>query len=129
MTRHGHLRRIILGAGALAACCAAARAQDPNAAALEVFQSLYGEQVRAVQATGKSDDDVELAGKLLSAARQAEANAALRALLCEKVHELAHKLADLHQPLASVDGADLSDFGGHTVEVCVDLVIVMWIEI
>ena len=90
MTRHGHLRRIILGAGALAACCAAARAQDPNAAALEVFQSLYGEQVRAVQATGKSDDDVELAGKLLSAARQAEANAALRALLCEKAHDLAH---------------------------------------
>ena len=55
----------------------------------EVFESLYGADVRRVKATRDPKDDMELAGRLLDAARQAESQGEFMALLCEKACGLA----------------------------------------
>ncbi|HUU92063.1 MAG TPA: hypothetical protein VM238_12750, partial [Phycisphaerae bacterium] len=53
------------------------------------FQSLYGEELKRVAATRDVGDDLALAAKLLGAARAAESQPALLAVLCEKSFDLA----------------------------------------
>jgi hypothetical protein len=57
--------------------------------AAEVFQSLYGDELKRVAATRDVADDLALAAKLLEAARAAESQPALLAVLCEKCFDLA----------------------------------------
>ncbi len=71
-------------------------AAEANGAA-EVFESLYGSDVKRVKATRDAKDDVELAGRLLEAARKTTGQPAFLAVLCEKAFDLAS---------ASPDGAD-----------------------
>ncbi len=65
--------------------------------AVEVFESLYGKQVRQVMASADRKDDVALAGKLLEAARAAEASPGLLGVLCEKAHMLGLRHPDGHK--------------------------------
>ena len=64
------------------------KAPDDAAKAAEVFQSLYGEDLKRVAATRDAADDVALAAKLLEAAQAAGTQPALLALLCEKAADL-----------------------------------------
>jgi hypothetical protein len=64
------------------------KAPDDDAKAAEVFQSLYGEDLKRVAATRDTADDVALAARLLEAAKAAETQPALLALLCEKAADL-----------------------------------------
>jgi hypothetical protein len=64
------------------------KAPDDAAKAAEVFQSLYGEDLKRVAATRDAADDVALAARLLEAAQAAETQPALLALLCEKAADL-----------------------------------------
>jgi len=65
----------------------AATAEAEKAA--QVFQSLYGDELNRVAATRDVGDDLALAAKLLGAARAAESQPALLAVLCEKSFDLA----------------------------------------
>jgi hypothetical protein len=64
------------------------KAPDDAAKAAEVFQSLYGEDLKRIAATRDAADDVALAARLLEAAKAAETQPALLALLCEKAADL-----------------------------------------
>ena len=78
----------ILGiAAVVVACGAAARADEAETA----FQSLYGADYAGVLATPQKTDDVELAGKLVEAARATKGQTKLVELLCRKAYELAHE--------------------------------------
>jgi hypothetical protein len=57
--------------------------------AAQVFQSLYGEELKRAAATRDDADDLALASKLLVAARAADAQPALLTILCEKAFDLA----------------------------------------
>ncbi len=57
----------------------------------DTFNSLYGEDVRRVRATAGFADDLELARKLLHAARHAAKQPELMALMCRTAHDLAGK--------------------------------------
>ncbi len=57
--------------------------------AAEVFESLYGAKVKAVKATRDAGDDVELAARLLAAAKEATKQPGFLAVLCEKAADLA----------------------------------------
>ncbi|MDP6380902.1 MAG: hypothetical protein QF662_06120, partial [Phycisphaerae bacterium] len=54
----------------------------------EVFESLYGRELREASATRDKKDDLALAGKLLDGADAASAQPALVTLLCEKAYAL-----------------------------------------
>ncbi len=73
---------------ALLPCLAMAPGAAPAGEADQVFQSLYGEEMRRVLSTRDADDDVALARKLLDAAKQAQDQPPLLAVLCEKTHFL-----------------------------------------
>ncbi|MEX2213805.1 MAG: hypothetical protein WD768_06745 [Phycisphaeraceae bacterium] len=61
---------------------------EEEAEARRVFESLYGQRVKAAQATREPADDVALAGQLLEAARQAIDAPRLAAILCEHAYNL-----------------------------------------
>jgi len=65
--------------------------------AAEVFESLYGKQVRQVTASADRNDDAALAGKLLEAARAAEATPGLLDVLCENAYTLGLRHPDGHK--------------------------------
>jgi len=65
-----------------------ARADDAEKAA-ETFQSLFGADVKRVRETNDARDDVDLAKRLLEAARKASDQPSFLALLCERAYELA----------------------------------------
>jgi len=67
---------------------ASLRAAEADKAA-EVFESLYGAKVKAVKATRGAGDDIELAARLLAAAKEATKQPGFLAVLCEKVADLA----------------------------------------
>jgi hypothetical protein len=66
----------------------AAACADEAEDAAQAFESLFGNDIRNARATPDARDDVELAGRILNAARKAQAQAAFVALLCEKAYEL-----------------------------------------
>ena len=66
-----------------------AAAKEEAEKAAQAFQSLYGEELKRVAATRDVSDDLALAAKLLEAARAADAQPALLAVLCEKCFDLA----------------------------------------
>ena len=72
----------------LMALAAAGRAGEPDQAA-QAFESLYGSDVKRVRATRGPADDIELAARLLAAAKEATGQPAFLAVLCEKAAELA----------------------------------------
>jgi len=83
---------------AIAAAAPTAPATAPAAEAAEdaryaetVFQSVYGAECRQVAATATTTDDVELAGRILKGAANADPQPALQVLLCEKAYELGAK--------------------------------------
>jgi|GEM_PF-6950281 len=57
----------------------------------QAFAELFGKDVDGVAATPSKKDDVELAGKLLVAAKDLKSNSKLRALLLRKSHDLGSK--------------------------------------
>ena len=57
--------------------------------AAEALENLYGQDVERVRATRETDDDVALAKRLLTAAREATGTPALMTVLCEKACDLA----------------------------------------
>ena len=67
---------------------ASLRAAEADKAA-EVFESLYGAKVKAVKATRDAGDDIELAARLLAAAKEAANQPGFLAVLCEKAADLA----------------------------------------
>jgi hypothetical protein len=82
---------ITLAATGLARGGATAPVSDSSPEALkaaEVFQSLYGDELKRVQATPVTTDDVALAAKLLEAARTAGVPVPLLTILCEKSAQL-----------------------------------------
>jgi len=60
----------------------------PEDEALQAFNSLYGEEMKRVLATPDTADDVQLAAKLLEAAKSVTGQPALLAVLCEKATEI-----------------------------------------
>ena len=79
---------ILTGTRAKAAEADAAAKEEANKAA-QAMQSLYGDELKRVAATRDVGDDLVLAAKLLEAARAADAQPALLAVLCEKAFDLA----------------------------------------
>ncbi|MBM4017880.1 MAG: hypothetical protein FJ288_06045 [Planctomycetes bacterium] len=69
---------------ATAGSAGAADAED----AAQAVESLFGNDIRSVRATPDARDDVELAGRILDAARKAQGQPAFAAVLCEKAYEL-----------------------------------------
>jgi len=67
---------------------ASEKGQEDAAKAAEVVQSIYGEDLKRVAATKDPGDDVALAARLLGAAKAAENQPALLALLCERAADL-----------------------------------------
>ncbi len=57
--------------------------------ATETFNALYGADLKRVRATADARDDVELAARLLAAAKRATDQAPFLTVLCEKAHDLA----------------------------------------
>ena len=76
--------RVMIIAFVLAAPALAAPADE----ALQAFNSLYGEEMKRVLATPDTADDVQLAAKLLEAAKSVTGQPALLAVLCEKAAEI-----------------------------------------
>ena len=76
-------------ATSVAAAEADAAAKEEAEKAAQAVQSLYGEELKRVAATRDIADDLALAAKLLGAARAADAQPALLAVLCEKCFDLA----------------------------------------
>ena len=66
-----------------------AAAKEETERAAQAMQSLYGDELKRVAATRDVGDDLVLAAKLLEAARAADAQPALLAVLCEKAFDLA----------------------------------------
>jgi len=80
-------RAFALACGAAAVCAMGAFAAEVDKAQ-ELFQSLYGEDIERATKTRDTADDIALAARLLEAAKEAEGNPALLALLCEKACQL-----------------------------------------
>jgi len=74
-----------------AACLPAAEGEksEATAKAEEAFESLYGKDWTRVKSTSDVRDDIELAKKLLAAAKEAKDQPEFLAILCEKACELA----------------------------------------
>ncbi len=79
---------VLMGPSVMAAKADEAATAEAEKAA-QVFQSLYGDELNRVAATRDVGDDLALAAKLLGAARAAESQPALLAVLCEKSFDLA----------------------------------------
>ena len=79
---------LVVSCALLTALPAALSAAEADGAA-EVFESLYGSDVKRAKATRDAKDDVELAGRLLEAARKTTGQPAFLAVLCEKACDLA----------------------------------------
>jgi len=56
---------------------------------IEAFNALYAADLARVRGTGDTRDDVELAARLLAAAKRATDQAPFLTVLCEKAHDLA----------------------------------------
>ncbi len=86
-----HVFCAILGvfAASLRAAPIRVRTSDEADKAAEVFESLYGAKVKAVKATRDAGDDIELAARLLAAAKEATKQPGFLAVLCEKAADLA----------------------------------------
>jgi len=84
---------------------ASEKAKEDAAKAAEVVQSVYGEDLKRVAATKDPGDDVALASRLLGAAKAAENQPALLALLCERAADLG--LADPRGFDTALAAADL----------------------
>lgn len=67
-----------------------AHAEDPQ----QLFDSVYGEEYRRARATADRGDDLELATQLLAAAKADTTHAAVAALMCDRVYDLASPHAD-----------------------------------
>ena len=65
--------------------------QDEAAEALKAFNTLFGQKMRGVAATGSLADDAALAGDLMKVAKKAKESPALAAIICEKAHWLGAK--------------------------------------
>lgn len=70
--------------------CFGAKADSASDQAREVFDSLYGKRMKTVIASRGTEDDVELANDLLSAARMVDENELLT-LLFDNAHKLASR--------------------------------------
>ena len=86
------LYALVLGACALVGLfiswAAASEAEDKVQKARSAFDMLYGEDLKRVAATRDPADDVALAARLLDAAKAAEAQPELMAVLCAKACDL-----------------------------------------
>jgi hypothetical protein len=71
----------------------------------EVFDSVYGKDISQVTSTSTVKDDIELAAKLLDAAKTIQNRPDLMALLCEKAFELGSKGRQGYQ--TAVDAMEL----------------------
>ena len=60
-----------------------------NAEAVKLFNELYGQEIKRVQATPNRTDDVELAGTLLEAIDSVSNQPALLLVICEQAYKLA----------------------------------------
>jgi len=96
---------VLLATCLMAQAAEADKAAEDAAKAAAVFQSLYGEDLKRVAATRDTADDVALAARLLEAAKAAETQPALLALLCEKAADLG--LADPRGFDTALAAADL----------------------
>ncbi len=72
--------------------------------AVEDFDSLYGRDVKRVKGTRDTKDDVELAARLLAAAKKAADQPPLLAVLCEKAYDLATVHADGYETALAAMG-------------------------
>ncbi len=75
-------------AGLFISWAAASEAEDKVQKARSAFDTLYGEDLKRVTATRDPADDVALAARLLDAAKAAEAQPELMAVLCAKACDL-----------------------------------------
>lgn len=64
-------------------------ATAPSAEALKAFDELFGAEVKKVAASSDPKDDVQMAGKLLGAAKDVASQLDLMALICNKAYDLA----------------------------------------
>lgn len=72
---------------------AAARAESPE----ETFQSLFGDELKKVQAAGTPRQAADLADKLLKSAKGVSADREFQALLCQKAYDLAARAPEGYQ--------------------------------
>jgi hypothetical protein len=82
---------LVLGGAAWAAETESA---EEAAKAAEAFQSLYGADLQRVKATRDLKDDIELAARLLDAAKSMANQPAMLTVLCERACELASAAPD-----------------------------------
>jgi hypothetical protein len=85
----GALGIVVVLAASVAAAEADAAAKEEAEKAVQAVRSLYGDELKRAAATRDVADDLALAAKLLEAARAADAQPALLAVLCEKGFDLA----------------------------------------
>lgn len=96
-----------------------AKGPGEDVGAAEAFESLYGQDVERVRGTSEPADDIALAKRLLSAARDTTGTPALLRVLCNEAYSLAAAYPDgyptaveaaaclaSHVPSSAVDAAD-----------------------
>jgi len=98
MTCRAALLGGVLGVSCLAACAAARAAEGDKAAeAAAAFESLYGADLKRVRATRDPKDDLDLAVRLVAAAKDAAAQPEFLAILCTTACDLASAHPDGHK--------------------------------
>lgn len=85
----GVLFAFVMALPAAAPAAEAERSAEAEEKAAEIFHSLYGADFERVRKSWGSDDDVDLAVRLLDAAREGRSQPALLAVMCEKAYGLA----------------------------------------
>ena len=82
-----------------------AAADEKAAEAAKAFESVYGAELKRVRATRELKDDLELAARLLAAAKDPPTQTEFVTLLCETAYELAGQHADGYA--AAIEAMDL----------------------
>ena len=91
MVRAGYCLRLVLLLGMTLQ--GSVRAGETDRAA-EAFESVYGAELKRVKATADAGDDLELAARLLAAAKKAADQPAFLMILCERACDLASRHPD-----------------------------------
>ena len=91
MVRAGYCLRLVLLLGM--ALQGTVRAGETDKAA-QAFESVYGADLKRVKGTAATGDDLELAGRLLAAAKRTTDQPAFLAILCERACDLSSRHPD-----------------------------------
>ncbi|MBI5723509.1 MAG: hypothetical protein HZA50_06085 [Planctomycetes bacterium] len=97
--------------------------------ALQIFISLYADDFRTAAISPDKKDDIEVAGKLLNAARASKTQPALVWLLCGKCYELASVLIDGYLVAAEAMQVAIDNVPEKKAEAIENLLVVLYKQI